>query len=142
MIEFTAFNVPGEQVALSGATIQIVQNGKVLDSRKFASLEYGAPCVYQPPRLKGQTEYTVELRFELTKTLGTVLTVSFPLYIAAGSDRTSKPAYGLFSDSVYRSYESATIDLNNTKRTVILLKQLLKRSGTSQPVIIIELFIP
>jgi len=141
-IEFTVFDGSGEGGALSGASVQIAKNGTVLNSRRFDRLEYGAAYVYQPPKLQRQEEYAVELRFELQKALGTVLTVSFPLYIAAASDMASKSPYGLFSDSVYRSFESTSVDHNNTKRSVTLIKQLVKRSGSPQPAIVIELFIP
>jgi hypothetical protein len=133
LIEFTLFNGQGEEIVLGGASVQITRDGKVIDSRKFDSLEYGSPYAYQPPKLSGQTEYMVEMRFSLQKVLGNILTVSFPLYIAGSPD---------FSDAVYRSFESASIDHNGKKRTITLIKQLVKRGALLQPAVVIELFIP
>jgi hypothetical protein len=133
LIEFTLFNGQGDEIVLGGATVQITRDGKVIDSRKFDSLEYGLPYAYQSPKLSGQTEYMVEFRIDLQKVLGNVLTISFPLYIAGSSD---------FSDTVYRSFESTSIDHNGKKRTVTLIKQLARRGATLQPAVVIELFIP
>jgi len=57
LIEFTLFHGSGEEFVLGGATMQIVRGSAVLDSKNFNSLEFGTPCVYQPPKLNGQTEY-------------------------------------------------------------------------------------
>jgi len=142
LIEFTLFNGQGEEIVLGGASVQIIRDGKVIDSRKFDSLEYGSPYAYEPAKLNGQTEYMVELRLELQKTLGNVLTVSFPLYIAGTSDTASGSKYAPFSDTVYRSFESTSIDHNGKKRTVTLIKQLVRRGASLQPAVVIELFIP
>lgn len=142
LIEVTLFNGPGEEVVFGGALVQIIKNSVVLDSKKFNSLEYGSPYVYQPPKLDGQTEYSVELKLELQKTPGNVVVISFPLYIAGISDTALVSKYALFSDSVYRSVESTTIDYKGRKRTITLIKQLARRGGSPTPVIVIELFIP
>jgi hypothetical protein len=142
LIEFTLFKGQGEEIVPGGASVQIIKDGKVIDSRKFDSLEYGFPYAYQSPKLSGQTEYMVELRFELQKTLSNVLTVSFPLYIAGASDNASASKYAPFSDTVYRSFESTFMDHNGNKRTVTLIKQLARRGATPQPAVVIELFIP
>jgi hypothetical protein len=142
LIEFILFNGQGEDIVLDGASVQIIRDGKVIDSRKFDSLEYGSSYAYQPPKLSGQTEYSVELRLDLQKTLGNVVTVSFPLYIAGAFDNASVSKYAPFSDTVYRSFESTSIDHNGKKRTITLIKQLVKRGASPQPAVVIELFIP
>jgi len=141
LIEFTLFNGSGEVVALGGATVQIVKNSVVLDSKKFNSLEYGSPYVYQPPKLNGQTEYSVELSLELQKTLGNVVAISFPLYIVGISDTALVSKYAPFSDSVYRSFESTSAEYKGKKHTMSLIKQLVIRGESRQPVILIEFFI-
>jgi hypothetical protein len=141
LIEFTLFNGSGEVVALGGATVQIVKNSVVLDSKKFNSLEYGSPYVYQSPKLNGQTEYSVELSLELQKTLGNVVAISFPLYIAGISDTALVSKYAPFSDSVYRSFESTSAEYKGKKYTMSLIKQLAIRDESRQPVILIEFFI-
>jgi len=141
LIEFILFNGSGEEVVLDGALVQIAKGSVVLDSKRFNSLEYGAPYAYQPPKLNGQTEYSVEIRYELQKTLGNVVTISFPLYIAGTSDTASVSRYAPFSDSVYRSFESTTTDYKGRKRTITVLKQLARRNGSPAPVIVVELFI-
>ncbi len=142
LIEFTLFTAPGEEVVLGGATMQIVKGSAVLDSKDFNSLEYGSPYLYQSPKLKGQTEYIVELKLELQRSLGSVVAVSFPLYIAGTSDAALASKYAPFSDSVYRSFESTSTDYKGKKRTIALLKQLARRGGAPAPVIVIEVFIP
>lgn len=141
LIEFTLFNGSGEEAALGGAKAQILKNSVILDSKKFNSLEYGSPYVYQAPKLDGQTEYSVELRLEFQKGLGNVVVISFPLYIAGISDKVLVSKYAPFSDSVYRSFESASMDYKGKKRTITLIKQLARVGGSPQPVIVIELFI-
>ncbi|MFA6217852.1 MAG: hypothetical protein WDL87_09415 [Candidatus Omnitrophota bacterium] len=141
LIEFTLFNGPGEEVVLGGALVQIAKGGVVFDSKKFNSLEYGSVYAYQSPKLNVQTEYSVEIRYELQKALGSVMTISFPLYIAGTSDTASGSKYSPFSDSVYRSFESSSTDYKGKKRAITALKQLVRRSGSPVPVIVIELFI-
>jgi hypothetical protein len=141
LIEFTLFNGSEEAVALGGALVQIMRGSMVLDSRKFNSLEYGSPYVYEPAKLEGQTEYRVELRLELRQGPGNV-SISFPLYVAGSPDTSSASKYAPLSDQVYRSVESASIDYKGQKRTITLIKQIVRRSGTPAPVMVIELFIP
>ncbi|MFA5117434.1 MAG: hypothetical protein WC695_01120 [Candidatus Omnitrophota bacterium] len=142
LIEFTLFNARGGEILLGGASVQITQEGKVVDSRKFDSLEYGTLYSYQSPTLNGQAQYSVELRLDLRKELGNVLTVSFPLYICGASDTASGFQYAPFSDTVYRSFESTSIDHNGNKRAITLIKQLAARGDPLQPAVVIELFIP
>jgi hypothetical protein len=141
LIEFTLFNGSGEEVVLGGATVQIVKNSVVLDSKKFDSLQYSSPYVYQFPKIDGQADYSVELRLEFQKTLGNIVSISFPLYIAGISDAAFVSKYAPFSDSVYRSVESTSMDYKGKKRAITLIKQLVRRGGSPQPVIVIELFI-
>jgi len=142
LIEFVLFHGSGEEIALGGATMQIVKGSVVLDSKRFDSLEYGSTYDYGSVKLDGQTEYRVELRLDLLKTLGSVLTVSFPLYIAGSSDGASESKFAPFSDPIYRSVESTSIDHKGKKRAITAFKQLARRGVSLQPVILIELFIP
>jgi hypothetical protein len=141
VIEFTLLRGEGEEIGLNGATVQILKNGAVVDSRKFDGLQYGSACVYQPQKLEVQTEYRVELKFELAQVAGSVVAVSFPLYIAGGDGTAAAAGYGPFGDPVYRSFESANVDHRGRKRAIALIKQLVRRGAASQPVIMIELFI-
>jgi len=141
LIEFTLFNGSGEEIILDGALVQIAKGSVVLDSKRFNSLEYGSVYAYQSPKLSAQTEYSVEIRYELQKALGNVVTVSFPLYIAGTSDAASVSKYAPFSDPVYRSFESTSTDYKGKKRAITVLKQLARRSGLPAPVIAVELFI-
>ncbi|MFA5100797.1 MAG: hypothetical protein WC547_07945 [Candidatus Omnitrophota bacterium] len=141
LVECTLFHGSGEVVAPGKAAMQIVQNSVVVDSKKFNSLGYGVPCVYEPQKLHGQTEYKVELRLELEQGLGNIA-ISFPLYIAGTFDTGSVTKYAPFSDPVYRSVETTAIDHKGKKRAITAIKQLVRRGVPPQPVIVIELFIP
>ena len=140
-IEFTLFKGPGDEVAIGRATVQIVKGSEVLESRSFDSLVSGTSCVYQPSRLSSQIEYMVELRLELAKSLGSVVSISFPMYISGISDAGSASKQAPFSDAVYRSVESTSIDHKGKRRTITAIKQISKKGASSVPVIAIELFI-
>jgi hypothetical protein len=139
-IEFILYHGSGEAVAFGGATVKIVKNNEVVGSGKFSSLEYNFPYVYEPAKLEGQTEYKIELRLELEKSLGNVA-ISFPLYITGISDAGSVSKYAPFSDAVYRSVESTPVDHQGKQRTITAIKQLVRRGASPQPVIVIELYI-
>lgn len=142
LIEFTLFNGSGQSIALGRAVAQIAQAGRILDSREFSKLDYGSAYQYQLPSLDGQAEYKVELKIELPGAAGNALVMSFPLYLTGGSDAAPGSKYAPFSDPVYRSFESASIEHQGKTRTVSLIKQLVKRGEVSSPVVVIELFIP
>ncbi len=131
-IEFTLFRGSDGELIPGNATFQVALDGRILDSRDFKGLEYGSPYVYQLPKLKGQTAYIVDLKLELQNASGNV-DISFPLYISGIPD---------FSDAVYRSFESASMDHKGKKRAITAVKQLVRRGASSAPVIVIELFIP
>jgi hypothetical protein len=142
VIEFILFRGAREAVVLGGATVRVVKNSVVVDSRKFNSLEYGLPCVYVPANLTGQEEYSVELKIDFPQAAGNVVAVSFPLYITGVSDPESTAKYASLSDPVYRSFESSFLEYKGSKRPIALIKQLANRPGTRSPVVVIELFLP
>ncbi len=141
VIEFTLFNGSNETVLLGAVTLRILKDGALLDSRKFNNLEYDTPYVYQPPNLAGRTEYSVELALELPKEPGSVVSLSFPLYLSGIPDTAMDPRYASFSDPVYRSFESVSPEFGAAVRELTLIKRLERKAGSPQPVIVIELFI-
>jgi hypothetical protein len=84
----------------------------------------------------------VEIKYELQKSPGSAVNISFPLYISGSLDTKSASKYEPFSDPVYRSFESTSADYKGEKRTIAALKQLVRRGSSPQPVVVLELFIP
>ncbi len=142
LVELTVHDGHGGDVALGGATMRVLKDGKVLDSKSFDRLEYGQSYPYGPAKLEGPAEYSVEIRLELGKGNGNVVAAAFPLYISGASDTTAPAPAASFSDQVYRSFESAAIDHQGKKLAMALIKQLVRRDGAPAPVVAVELFIP
>jgi len=141
LIEFKIFNGSGEVVAPAGATVEILKNSVPLYSQKFNGLEYGSSYVYRCPKLKGGAEYNVGIGIDFQEILGSVVSISFPLYIAEVSDNELMSKYAPFGDSLYRSFESIPADYKGKKHAVSFTKQLDIRGEPRQPVILIEFFI-
>jgi hypothetical protein len=142
LVDLTVYSGSGGDIVLGGATVRVLKDGEVLDSKSFDRLEYSATYSYGPAKLEGPAEYSVEVRLELPESAGSVVAATFPLYIAGTSDAGSASGAGPFSDRVYRSFESTVIDHKGKKRAMALIKELVSREGTPAPVVAIGVFIP
>ena len=141
LIEIRVFGAGDESSFIDGGVIEVLQDGAVMDSREIEGLQFGSVYAYENLKLKGGAEYNVEIELNLQKILGSVMTISFPFYIAEGDDKTSVLKYAPFKDSLYRSFEYTSVDYGGRNRAISLIKQLTTRGESSQPVILIELFL-
>ena len=140
-IELTIFNGTDVPLHIPRATVRILEDERVVQSKDFRDLESGTAYRYPIEDLAGGTEYTLEIQPDISEfdDMGLAFTSNF--YVADPAGQGAVSGDTSFGDSLYKSIEYTALEQETREYGLWFVKHLQSKGEGIKPVIAVDLFI-
>ncbi|MDD5085491.1 MAG: hypothetical protein PHE61_05555 [Candidatus Omnitrophica bacterium] len=140
-IELAILDGSDGDLKIGKVAVQVSEGKKVISSKTLDDLKLGVPYAYTCEKLDSGKEYNAEIKLGIAGISGEAMTFSFNFFIAPKPDSASVSACVPFSDTVYRSLESTSVNYKGRAYSFWFIKSLRLKSDTAQPVISADIII-